>query len=328
MKYDFITVGGATRDISFFTDQGVLIDNQRDILRQKLLAFESGAKIKVDQFHYGYGGGAANAAVNLAHFNFKTACLTTVGADESGRLIIQNLKNRQVDASLVKTAKKETSGASFILITPSGERIIFGSRGANRSLQISASDSKILKTAKNIYIASLSGKWEKVLRTVFSLTDRGKTKISWNPGATQYAQGIEKLAPYLKKTYVFSLNDDEAIELVLSSKKHRHLDKAFLSKPLNLIKIIKSFGPEIVVITLGTRGVLVYDGREIYFHKIIKEKKRVDTTGIGDIFNSSFVAGLELYHGDINRAMILSLKNTAAKIAYLGAQNGLMKFKK
>ena len=33
MKYDFITVGGATEDITFYTSEGVLIDNKGDILR-------------------------------------------------------------------------------------------------------------------------------------------------------------------------------------------------------------------------------------------------------------------------------------------------------
>jgi len=40
MKYDIITIGGATEDITFYTKEGVLIDNKKDVLRQKLLAFE------------------------------------------------------------------------------------------------------------------------------------------------------------------------------------------------------------------------------------------------------------------------------------------------
>ena len=48
MKNDFITIGGATEDITFYTTEGVVIDNSKDLLRQKLLAFEYGAKIKID----------------------------------------------------------------------------------------------------------------------------------------------------------------------------------------------------------------------------------------------------------------------------------------
>jgi sugar/nucleoside kinase (ribokinase family) len=327
MAYNFITIGGATRDISFFTDQEVLIDNPGDVLRQKLLAFEYGAKIKVDKFYYAFGGGAANAAVTLANFGLRTACLCSLGNDEDGKLIIRNLKNRHVATNLIER-KSVSSGSSFILIAPGGERIIFGARGANRELEISPAQLKIIKQAKNIYLASLSGNWQIALKRIFSAVGSHGPQIAWNPGASQYKGGFKKLAPYLRKTKVFSLNKDEAIELVLSSSKHKKWDNKFLNKTENLIKIIKSFGPEIVVITLGHKGVMAYTGQKIYFQPIMKEKKRVDTTGVGDIFNSSFAAGLELYSGDITRALKLGLKNTASKIAHLGAQNGLIKFKK
>jgi len=333
MNYNFVTIGGATRDISFFTDQGVLINNSRDVLRQKLLAFEYGAKIKVDQFYYSYGGGAANAAVALANFGLPVACLTMVGADENGRLIVKNLKTQRVDTRLVEINQHEISGSSFILVAPGGERVIFGARGANRDLKINQAKLNILKKTKNIYLASLSGNWENNLRQIFSLVKKTGVKktgpqVFWNPGATQYSGGLKKIAPYLKKTKVFALNQDEAIELVSSSTARRRLSNKFLNKTENLIKIIKSFGPEIVLITLGHQGVMAYDGQRIYRRPVIKEKKRIDTTGVGDIFNSSFAAGLELYRGDIERALILGLKNTATKIAHLGAQNGLIKLKK
>jgi len=57
---------------------------------------------------------------------------------------------------------------------------------------------------------------------------------------------------------------------------------------------------------------------------ILKEKKRVDTTGVGDAFGSSFVAGLELYKGNIQKAMHLGVKNTASVVSQQGAQNGLL----
>jgi len=323
---DFITVGGATRDVSFFTDQGVLINNRQDIKRQELLAFEYGAKIKIDKFYYSFGGGAANAAVCLANFGLKTACLARVGNDETGRLIRSNLVTRKVATDLLAVDKQENSGSSFIIITPTGERIIFSARAANRRLTINNKQLAALKKTKNIYLASFSGNWEKELAKIFSLVGQNGPTVYWNPGEGQYSGGLKKLAPFLEKTKVFALNKDEAIELVLSSEKHRDLKYSFLDKTDNLLKIIKSFGPEIVAITLGPAGVKVYDGEKIYFHPVFKEKARVDTTGVGDIFNSSFAAGLVLFKGDINKALRLSLKNTASKVASLGAQSGLLKW--
>ncbi len=325
MIYDFITIGGATRDISFFTDQGILIKNPRDVLRQELLAFEYGAKIKVSKFNYTFGGGGTNTAVGLANFNLKTACLAVIGDDEGGREILKNLGDRRVKTELVRKAKGEQSGFSFVLITNTGERVIFTHRGANQNLLISKADIENLKKTKNIYIASLSGKWENNLRKIFSVVG---PRIHWNPSESQYSAGFKKLSRFLKKTTVLAMNKDEAIELVLSDDNYKKATSRFLNDAKNLLRIIKSYGPKIVVITAGKQGVDVYDGQKFYHSDIMKEKKRVDTTGIGDCFNSSFAAGLELYNNDINKALKLALRNAASKVAHFGAQNGLIKLRK
>lgn len=325
MIYDFITIGGATQDTSFFTDEGVLLNNSRDVLRQKLLAFEYGAKIRVDKFHHTFGGGGTNTAVVLANLGLRTACLTSVGADEVGKEIISNLNAHKIKTGLVKQNKGEQSGFSFVIISEKGERVIFTHRGANMKLVINKKDLLKLKQSKNIYIASLSGQWEANLRKIFSVTG---PRIYWNPSETQYSAGLKKLSSFLKKTNVLYLNKDEAIEMVLSDGKYKKATNRFLNDANNLLRIIQSYGPEIVVITSGKQGVDVYDGNKFYHRNVIKEKKRVDTTGIGDCFNASFAAGLELYNKKIDKALSLALKNSASKVAHFGAQNGLIKLKK
>jgi ribokinase len=324
--YDFITIGGTTRDISFFTAEGLLINNyNRDILHQHVLAFESGAKIKVDKFYYSYGGGAANAAVCLANFDFKTACLAPVGSDEGGQRIIKNLAQHRVDTRFIKRIPREESGSSFVLIAPTGERIIFAQRGANSKFKIGREALMAIKKARNIYIASLSGHWPAELKKIFAAVGPNGPQVFWNPGMTQYLEGVSVIAPYLKKVTVLASNKDEAVELVMTSQKHRRLGRTFLNNPENLIKVMHSFGPKIAVITLGSAGVIAYDGLRIYRREIIKAAKVVDTTGVGDIFNSTFAAGLVLFEGDINKSLHLSLQNTAAKVAHIGAQTGLIK---
>lgn len=325
MHYDFIAVGGATRDISFFTDQGVLLDNKKDVLRQKILAFESGAKIKVDKYYYSYGGGAANAAVCLASLGFKAACLAAVGDDANSQLIINDLKKCGVITSLVSRVKGVESGSSFILITPSGERIIFAQRGANKNLSLGPVELEALGKAKNIYIASLSGAWQSDLRKIFSVVKANQAKVFWNPGQTQYNLGAGSISRFLDQVHVLAMNKDEAIELIIKTSGYSHLSLNFLNKTENLLKIIHGFGPQIVLITLGAEGAMAYDGHKIYNRPVVRERRRIDTTGIGDIFNSSFAAGLTLFNDNINQALSLALKNTAAKIGHLGAHNGLIK---
>jgi ribokinase len=325
MIYDVITIGGATRDISFLTDEGILIDNHRDLLRQKLLAFEYGAKLKIDNFYNLFGGGAANAAVNFANSGFKTACLARVGSDNNGRDIINNLRQRGVSIKMTRMDDKALTGVSFILVTGGGERIIFTNRSANNDLVIKAEEIRAIRQAKSLYIASLSGNWQAVLRSIFK---NSSAPIAWNPGVSQYQAGLKKLAPFLKKTDVFCVNKDEAIELVLSDDRYKNKKPAFLNNVKNLLLILHEFGPRLVLITSGIDGADVYDGQNFYYQAVLKEKKRVDITGVGDAFNSSFVAALELTGGDIKKSLYAGARNTAAKIAYFGAQSGLLDLRK
>lgn len=325
MKYNVITIGGATLDITFLTKDGILIDNHRDILRQQLLAFEYGAKIKVDKFHNLFGGGASNAAVNFARSGFKTACLACVGDDESGHKIMKNLKDNKVATEMMQIDRNSDTGLSCILVAPQGERIIFTSRQANTNLSIGKKEEQFLAKADWLYLSSLSGKWKDMAKKIFALSG---PKIAWNPGSSQYQAGLKNLKPFLSRTSVLCLNKDEAIELVLSDSKYRGKHPELLDDIKNLLISLKSMGPEIVLITNGSLGANAYDGNKFYHQKILKEKKRLDMTGVGDAFNSSFVVGLSLTKDDIQKALYLGSKNTAAKIANFGAQSGLLDLRK
>lgn len=322
MKYDVVTIGGATEDFSFYTHEGLLLESKKDVLHQKLIAFEYGAKIGIDRVYSTFGGGAANTAVNLSGLGFKTAAILCVGSDERGRVIINNLKCRRVAPALVKIARGETSGFSFIVINKSNERIIFSHRGANTDLKLGTKDITALKNSKWAYIASLSGAhWLDDLTQIFSVS--GVKKI-WNPGEAQLAGGVKKLSKFLKQTDIFCVNREEAVELILSTGKYQADDFKSLNNIKNLLMIVKSFGPRQVLITSGKKGADFYDGINFYHQNIIKDQKRLDATGVGDAFHSSFLAGLEMYRGDVRKAMLLGAYNTAAVVSEIGAQNGLL----
>jgi sugar/nucleoside kinase (ribokinase family) len=321
-QYDFITIGGVAEDITFYTDEGLVIDNQKDILRQRLLAFEYGAKIEMDKVQSFFGGGAANVAVCLARLGFKVAHLGAIGDDERGQRIIKNFKKHKVDVSLDQIVKGAKSSFSFIIVGKDKERIIFFSREAESQLSIINYQLSIIKNSKLVYITSLSGKWKNNLDKIFSVDE---IKIAWNPGNAQLQSGLRVLGKYLKKTAVFIVNKDEALELVLSKKEFKDKTPDWLNEEKNLLAVLKNEGPKIVVVTNGREGAHVYDGEKFYFHGILKDIKMVDATGVGDAFGSSFVAGLELYQGDINKAITLGLKNARGVVSQAGAQNGLIK---
>jgi len=320
LRRKFITIGGSTEDISIYTEGGLLIDNKDDLLRQNLLAFEFGTKIKVNKTYSSFGGGSSNVAVCLASLGLDVSIISAIANDDRGKRIIKNLKSFSVKTNLMQKVPGNT-GFSFLLIGPGNEHIVFSDRASNNLLRIGEKELKAIKNANWVYVSSLSESWRDVLNKI---TATNKAKIAWNPGGTQLRAGIKSLRKYLERTYVLSLNKDEALELVLSDDHYRSKDNKFLNNTKNLLHIIKEWGPQIVLITKGGDGAEVYDGVKFYQEKIVKAKKTVDTTGVGDAYGATFVAGLEMYNEDIQRAMKLAMYNAASVVAKQGAQNGLL----
>ncbi len=322
--YDFITIGGAVCDVYFDIAKGKIINNKEDILEQKLFCFEYGAKYNIDKSIITFGGGAANIAVALSRLGFKAAIIAAIGDDQFSKNILENFKKEKVETAYCQKIKNEKSGMSLIITLPrTKDRIIFSARNSNDYLMIKSKQLTALKKAKSIYLTSLTcKKWQDIFNKVFNI----RKEIFWNPGHMQLHFGIDKLKKYLVKTKVFIVNQDEAIELIVSNnpnfKNHKNKN---LTNIKNLLKIIKKYGPGIVVITSGKKGVDVYDGIKFYHSNIKKEKKLVDVAGVGDAFGASFAAGLKIYNNNIKKAMELGVKNTALVVAHRGAQQGLLK---
>lgn len=321
LKYDFLTIGGATEDITFYTNEATMIDNKKDILRQKLMAFEYGAKLNVEKSYSTFGGGAANAAVTLAKLGFRVGAVVAVGGDNRGKDIVNNLKKRQVRTNLVQKRPDIETGFTFFIVGRDKEHIGFSNRAANQKLAVGSKELKEMNASKWIYLTSLSGRWEPVLSNVF----KTKANIAWNPGHVQLHAGFKALEKYLAKTGMLTVNKDEAIELVVSNAEYRNKNNYFLNNSKNLLKIIKGYGPKVVVVTNGPFGADAYDGKDFYHQDIVVAKKRIDTTGVGDAFGSTFVAGLEIFKGDIAKSMYAAIKNAAAVIGEQGAQNGQLR---
>jgi len=316
-----LTIGGATEDISFCVQEGMVVDNREDLLRQKLFAFEHGAKIPIDKLFFSFGGGAANSAINFAHLGFEVFCMASIGDDERGKQILRNLRDRKVRTKLMQISKNKSSAVSFILIGRDREHVAFVEQGAKNNLNIKEADLRAISKFDWIYLSSLSGKWEANLAKIFSQVDkRENLQIAWNPGGVQLRAGIRKLKKYLTQTSVLLLNRDEALELVVSDPEYKGRGENFFNNIKNILGILKKYGPHIVVITDGAHGAYTY-GDYFCHQKANDVKKVIDTTGVGDIFNSSFVAGLEIYNGDLKKAAELGAKRAGVLLNKIGAQS-------
>lgn len=319
-QIDVITVGSALRDTMFYTEHAHVVKNpKRDPTCTHILGVEYGAKVKSDNVFQGFGGGASNTAVNFAGLGLRVGILACTGDDRDGDVMRSYFDERGVDASLLTTDKKAQTGFSFLLVNDhTGEHSAMVHYGAAAHVDIAASRLARLKTDW-LYVASLNGRnWKSLLNRL----SQHPAQFAWNPGGTQLASGYSGLKRLIARTDVLILNRDEATELVLT-----HPDAPKKAPSIKqLLCTIHSWGARIVLITDGRKGAHAFDGDRVFFQDSPDDTPK-DTTGAGDCYGSSFVAGLIRYDGDIRRAMRLAQRNATSLVKNVGAQSGLLKWK-
>jgi len=318
MYYDIIAIGGAMRDIIFYTREGLVLDNSDNPVCERLIAFELGAKVHIKEVYFGTGGGAINSAVGFSRLGIKTAVLARVGDDREGDSLIKEMRKQKIDTRFIQKDKRISTGFSFILsLFKKRAHAIFAYHGATDFLQLPNKESNSF-TAKWLYVSSLGLNWSDVLDKIFRFKMKNKALIAWNPSNTNLQAGYQGLAKYLKSTDLFILNKDEARELVLS--KYRKTNNLEVRR---LLKEIYQMGAKIVAITVGPEGAYAYDGQKVYYQREMPAKV-VNSTGAGDAFSSGFIASLIYKPNDIKRALYWGVANSTSVIKKIGAQKGLL----
>ncbi|MFA5021209.1 MAG: PfkB family carbohydrate kinase [Patescibacteria group bacterium] len=304
-KFDLVSIGGATVDLSFYSKEGELISAGKPA-SQKMLAFEYGAKIVADRVYTNCGGGASNSAVAASRLGLKTAVVCRIGNDDNGRLVLKNLKDNKVETGLIKIDRQAATGFSVILTidNPAKEHIAFIHRGANGEL--SANDFIADLPANWYYVTSLPADgWQAIMA---KLIKTGKN-IVWNPGNEQL-KDIGAVKKFLPKIRLLIINRREALEF----RKLKEIK--------GLLAYLQGLGPKLAVITNGANGVYAFDGQKYYYMKAASSKI-INTLGVGDAFGAGLTSAL-IYDKNIKEALSWGIKNSASVVREIGAQKGLL----
>ena len=219
------------------------------------------------------GGKGLNQAIALSRAGVPTIHAGVVGAD--GKILINTLKNANVDTSLIQINENVPSGHAIIQIDDTGDNCILLYGGANQSITKEYIDEVLGQMDKGDYIIL-----QNEINDVPYIVDAAKENdmyVVFNPSPMD-----EKVFQVdLNKIDLLILNEIEASQ-ILSLKGESY--ETLINK-LN-IKFPKSE----IMLTLGSEG-------SIYGYKgnIIKQDafktNVVDTTAAGDTFLGYFVAG-------------------------------------
>ncbi len=306
--YDIITVGSATIDC--FVDTGNKLFQSPEMHDGECVVHVPfGSKIVADKLTFMTGGGGTNTAVSFARLGLKVAYIGKLGGDQSN-LILNELKRDKIDVSLVVPAKN--TGFSVVLDAKGQDRTIITYKGDVNDLSFNEINKSKLKT-KWFYMASMMGKSYQTMLKLADYAHKNGIKIAFNPSSYIAKQGHKKLKKMLAATDVLILNKEEAAEL-LGKKGTVEV----------MLKGLKKLVRDIVVITDGSRGSHCLADK--YYHVNTSGKKPHETTGAGDSFASSFVAGI-IKGKKIEVCLQMGRANAESVIQNMGAKNILLSMK-
>ncbi|MEM3831163.1 MAG: carbohydrate kinase family protein [Sulfolobales archaeon] len=284
--FDVVTVGHALVDIRIRVNSFPQPDQESTVLEQRWSA----------------GGSAVNVAIGVKRLGLRSSIIAKVGFDNFGRIIVDELLREGVDTRGLRVSWDRT-GFTIVAINSSGEIVMYGFKGAAEELEPEDLDEEVISRSKYMHIASL--RIDTSLKAM-SLARKYDVKISWDPGRVLARRGLEELRRILENTDIIMLTSAEAYYIT----GERDYERA--------AEILRSIGPQIVVIKLGAEGVYaVYkDLRERV--PAFRVDKVVDTTGAGDAFASGFLTAL-IRGFDLKRALLYANATAALKIRKLGS---------
>lgn len=313
-----LCIGSACKDIFFPTNEGTVAETPEDLLSQRKITFELGAKYQINQRHESLGGCAANVAAGLARLGIKTACAASVGGDVEGIWIREEMKKNKVDLDFMKVQKEKRSDLSAIIVDKeSSDRTIFSNKNSSGDLDLSADK---VKEAQWFFIGDIHGKWEEQLEGIIQLAKDENKKIAFNPRESNIHDDPAEVIQAISLCEIVFLNKDETLEVV--SRMEKDIPKEKLNDEKFLLEKIKSLQPTVAVITDGKRGAWVALRDKFFFAPGLPVEAK-DTTGAGDSFSSGFLSAYILGKSP-EECLKWGTANSASVVERFGAIAGLL----
>ncbi len=278
------------------------------ILKQKRLP-KIGETFVADSITMCGGGKGANQAVQLSKLGGKAFMAGCVGNDKFGEELLSNLQKHNVNTDNVKLSEKNNTGMGIVNVFDDGKLIATITRGAN--YDITNSDIDKIKNeiiSAQIIILQMEIPIE-VIEYVINLASKDDVYIILNA-----APACEIKEEVLSKVNCLVVNETEA--------------SFYLNKEINDVKSSienceELYGKikDLLIITLGENGSLLYDGKE-KLHIKARKAEVTETTGAGDSFIGAFAYKL-LNDSSYQEAAEFASLVSSITVTKIGAQDSM-----
>ncbi len=310
-EIDFLAIGDIALDIFIKISEAETLCNSDNTHCELCLNY--GGKIPYDESSTCYAvGNSPNFAIGTSRLGFNTALITNIGNDDNGNLSISKLENENVDISLVNKENLMKTNCHYVLWYKDERTILV--KHEKYKYNLSEELEKKYKPSW-VYLSSLGEDSLYFHNQILNYLEKNKDiKLAFQPGTFQIRIGVEALSQIYKRTDILFCNMKEAKSILDTEISDIH----------ELAKMLYSLGPKMVVITNGSHGSYAYDGKEIYFEKIVESKSFVEPTGAGDAFSSAFMVAINSLK-DIKTALKYGSINASSVVSYLGPHDGLLR---
>lgn len=262
-----------------------------------------GETVRGTDFKTVAGGKGANQAVAAARLGANVKMLGAVGNDSYADLMLDGLKKDGIDTSGIE--RFDTSTGVAVIVVYNGDNSIIINSGANACVTPEYIDRHIdaIEWA-DFVIMQYEIPMETVLYTAKLAKNLGKTVVI-NP-----APMAETKKELLENCDLFVPNETEAQTLLGAE-----LD------PETALKKIHDLGAKSVIITLGEKGSIAFDGEKIH-RQNAQKAYAVDTTAAGDCFVGALTTAL-CEDKSLTEAIEFATKASAIAVTRHGAQPSL-----
>lgn len=245
-----------------------------------------GETITGGPLHLYPGGKSANQAASSARLGQRTLMLGAVGQDSNADFLTGTLSEAGVDTSGIERVEGP-SGSTIIVVDSQGENFIVVSAGSNGEVteEYAARHRSELESADVIGLC-LESPLATVVAAAHYAAMAGATVVL---NVSPLPESLP--AQLIAETDVVIMNEHETAQF-LGWDEDISLDDSDWTA---VHAALAGRGFERAVVTLGAAGSVVLDGSEPDFapiHILPYRVKPVDTTGAGDSFMGSLLAGL------------------------------------
>lgn len=260
---------------------------------------EIGETIRGERFSTSFGGKGANQAVAAARLGAEVKMVGTVGTDEFGTLLIDNLDKNGINTKSVERVTHSESGSAHITLVDNDNSIIF-IPGANNEFSEKRLE-PLKEEIKTVDFVILQNEipMEIVLKLIEICEELGVQTI-YNPAPAEVIENewVDKISYLTPNETEFSV----------------------LFPDLTIEEGLRKY-PNKLIVTLGSKGVAYFDGEEIVNVPSYKVAVK-DTTGAGDTFNGAFAYALTK-DADLTTSIQFGNLVAAISIQKYGAQGGM-----